>query len=164
MNIGLTRLNEQQLIGNCAPARLSALWTPIQQLRQPMQPPIVQRQIRCGICHYYRSDNRFREQYTNGKTRHQCPIAFCTSFDICGYKAGHHDQLKERKNNERKEKSEKRMRDLKAKSEARAKLAKEKKQKKLKEKKAKEDKKKKHLFARAHKLSVYLRNIGVKET
>ena len=154
-------LNEAQ---DCVPTTLSTLWTSHTMQQQRQQPVQPQRQTRCGTCHFYKQDNRFQGQYTNGKTRHQCPIPFCSSFDICGYKAGHVEQLRERRNKEKKQKIDKKMRDLKLRSEARVKAAKERKAKKLKLKKDKEDKKKKHLFARAHKLSTYLRNIGVEET
>ena len=153
-------LNEQQRTEQCVPSSFSSLWT-------NQQPRIEQRKIRCGTCHYYKTDKRFMVQYKRGnklRTRHQCPIPTCNSLSICGYKAGHCEEIKKLRDAARKTKNEARIKLLKERSDARAKTSLEKKFNRLQAKKEKEEKKKKHLFTRARKLSTYLRNIGVEET
>ena len=132
-----------------------------------MKPGYIPHTIHCGRCHFYKTDNRFKKNVKVGnkwRPRHVCPVTTCESVDICGYEAGHRQELKERRNAKRKdtnvlkEKESTRKRVAKAK----AKLEREEMKKTTKQKKL--EKKRKHMFERTRKLSTYLKNIGVSET
>lgn len=156
-----------QQTSNRAPQTLTTTMTMTTTTSTATKPTYVPRAIRCGRCHYYKTDTRFKQNVKVGKkwrTRHVCPVTTCESVDICGYEAGHREEMRQRIQLKRKAANELKEAQAKKKREdkAEAKKVREELKKTLKQKK--EDKKRKHMFERTRKLSTYLKNIGVSET
>jgi len=123
--------------------------------------------IRCGKCHYYKQDVKYRQTFNTSKnktaTHHVCPFTKCPGYAHCQYERGHIKELRAKR--QAKKDGEKKIRVEIKRKEKDKKNAKAEKKKQTKEAKAKEklERQNRVRVGECTELTTYLHKLGVKK-